>query len=165
MLLIAGADGERPGWPASPLAAPGLYLVMALTDWLDGFLARRLDAVTRWGSILDAVADRLTMVVPLLYIGLADPPAFPEIPVWVPLWLILLDLVLGSAWLMARWWKGARRPATHHMAGRAGVWLLFTLTLWVLAGLPAWGVIPLAVSGLGLSTGSAALYLHRWYRA
>lgn len=39
--------------------AAGLILVIGATDWVDGFLARRLDQVSRLGAALDPVADRV----------------------------------------------------------------------------------------------------------
>lgn len=150
-------------WTGTRLALVALYLLMAVSDWLDGYLARRLHAATRWGSMADGVADRLVLLVPLGYVALARPAAFPAIPAWVPLWLLALDVVTAAMWLAARWRYGVHRPATHRLAGRAGVWLLFTLVLWVMAALPAAAVIPLATAGLGLVTVSSALYIRRWF--
>jgi phosphatidylglycerophosphate synthase len=161
VVLMAGvAEGrvERP-------ALVGLFLAMAVTDWLDGYLARRLQATTRWGSMADALADRLLMLVPLLYVAISGPASFPPVPLWVPLWLLALDVAISAAWLVARRRYGAQRPAIHNLPGRAGVWLLFGLVLWVLTGLPAAGVVPLALAGLALVTLSATLYLRRWIAA
>lgn len=36
-----------------------LILVAALSDWLDGFLARRANLATRWGALLDPITDRI----------------------------------------------------------------------------------------------------------
>ncbi|MGI9310234.1 MAG: CDP-diacylglycerol--glycerol-3-phosphate 3-phosphatidyltransferase [bacterium] len=39
----------------------GIFLLAALTDWLDGFLARRMDAASALGTFLDPVADKLVV--------------------------------------------------------------------------------------------------------
>lgn len=39
-----------------------LFIVAALTDFLDGFIARRYDLVTRFGRRLDMIADRVLMI-------------------------------------------------------------------------------------------------------
>lgn len=43
-----------------------IFSAAALTDWLDGYLARRLDQATRLGAFLDPVADKLIVVVALV---------------------------------------------------------------------------------------------------
>lgn len=47
-------------------AAAILFLLAALTDWLDGYLARRLNQTTRFGAFLDPVADKLIVVAALV---------------------------------------------------------------------------------------------------
>ncbi|GAB2803805.1 CDP-diacylglycerol--glycerol-3-phosphate 3-phosphatidyltransferase [Halomonas shantousis] len=49
----------------SLLTAAGLFGLAALTDWLDGYLARRLNQSTPFGAFLDPVADKLMVVVAL----------------------------------------------------------------------------------------------------
>ena len=43
-----------------------LFALAAFTDWLDGYLARRLDQTTRFGTFLDPVADKLIVVTALV---------------------------------------------------------------------------------------------------
>ena len=55
-----------------PLAA-GLFALASVTDWLDGYLARRWDQSTPFGAFLDPVADKLMVAVALaLLIELYD---------------------------------------------------------------------------------------------
>jgi CDP-diacylglycerol--glycerol-3-phosphate 3-phosphatidyltransferase len=48
------------------LVATTIFVVAALTDWLDGWLARRLDQTSRFGAFLDPVADKLMVTAALL---------------------------------------------------------------------------------------------------
>lgn len=43
----------------------GIFALAAITDWLDGFLARRLNQTTAFGAFLDPVADKLMVSVSL----------------------------------------------------------------------------------------------------
>lgn len=47
-------------------AAGWLFGVIAATDWVDGYLARRLDQVTELGKLLDPVADRLAVAIAVI---------------------------------------------------------------------------------------------------
>ncbi len=48
------------------LYAAGIFAVAAATDWIDGYLARRLGQMTKLGAFLDPVADKLMVVIALV---------------------------------------------------------------------------------------------------
>jgi len=48
------------------LVAAGIFAVAAITDWFDGYLARRLGQMTKFGAFLDPVADKLMVAVALV---------------------------------------------------------------------------------------------------
>ncbi len=52
--------------PSTYLIASALFSLAAFTDWLDGYLARRLNQTTRFGAFLDPVADKLIVVTALV---------------------------------------------------------------------------------------------------
>ncbi len=63
-----------------------IILLAALTDKLDGMLARRFNEITEWGKILDPLADKIgvaAVALVLLWLG--------EIPLWFLLVLIIRD--------------------------------------------------------------------------
>lgn len=57
-----------------------IFVVAALTDLLDGYLARRLGQVSPLGAFLDPVADKLMVAVALILIVQADPIVWTAIP-------------------------------------------------------------------------------------
>jgi len=52
----------------SALVVTIIFVVAAITDWLDGYLARRLHQTSDFGAFLDPVADKLLVVVALVLI-------------------------------------------------------------------------------------------------
>lgn len=58
--------------PHRELILTSIFVLAALTDWLDGFLARRLNAMSQLGAFLDPVADKL-IVSSALVLLVSDP--------------------------------------------------------------------------------------------
>lgn len=83
------------GWTGWRGVALTLVLAMGLSDALDGFLARRLNAETPLGKFLDPVADKLliTCAVVLLAIETTAVPGF-KLPSWVPVVALGKDLLI-----------------------------------------------------------------------
>lgn len=75
--------------PEEDLWALGLLMVSGLSDWADGYLARKLNQHSTLGEILDPVADRLYILAVVVGLALRD-----VIPWWVALLLPLRDLLL-----------------------------------------------------------------------
>ncbi len=72
LLFLVGA--RNPSSAVYPVAGL-LFAAAAITDSLDGYLARRLGQITRLGSFLDPVADKLIVAVALVLIVSRDPRA------------------------------------------------------------------------------------------
>lgn len=53
-------------FPQHEIAAAGIFAVASITDWLDGYLARKLGQMTSFGAFLDPVADKLMVSVALV---------------------------------------------------------------------------------------------------
>jgi CDP-diacylglycerol--glycerol-3-phosphate 3-phosphatidyltransferase len=59
--------------PWSNEAATAIFVLAAITDWLDGYLARRMALVSPLGAFLDPVADKLMVTTALVLLVQADP--------------------------------------------------------------------------------------------
>lgn len=67
-------------WTWTHQAAAMLFLAAALTDWLDGWVARRFDQASSFGAFLDPVADKLMVAVALVLLVQASPTPWLAIP-------------------------------------------------------------------------------------
>ena len=67
----------------SNLLAAGLFALASITDWLDGYLARRLGQCSDFGAFLDPVADKLLVVVALVLLTAIYPYVWFVLPVAV----------------------------------------------------------------------------------
>ncbi len=147
VLLIRSADA----WAITVLAVAGV------SDFFDGFLARRLNQTSELGRFLDPAADRLLTVVVvlgLLWRGI--------IPWWLVAVLLARDVVMGVALL---WWRrrGATTPQVTFLGKSATFALYIFLPLSYLAydrwdGVHSFAIVGAAVSSIAY-WGSATQYL------
>lgn len=68
------------GFAWSQLAAAALFTVASITDWLDGYLARKLDQASPFGAFLDPVADKLLVVMALVLLTANFPSPWFVVP-------------------------------------------------------------------------------------
>jgi CDP-diacylglycerol--glycerol-3-phosphate 3-phosphatidyltransferase len=136
--------GESPSWPAGIL-----FGVAAVTDQLDGYLARRWQAESRFGKFADPLADRLLIDAAIILLVIYD-----RLP-WVALAIILVRdglLLFGSPFLVKR---GIEIDV--NIVGKAATWLLYAGIAFRIvtdANWPLW----LFWAGVVLALISAGLY-------
>lgn len=71
--------------------ACGIFLLAAGTDWLDGYLARRLNQVTDLGKFLDPLVDKLLVLAPLLLLVEAG-----QVPAWGVFLVLARELAIAG---------------------------------------------------------------------
>lgn len=123
-----------------------LLVVFSATDWLDGYLARRLDQVSRLGTLLDPISDRAMFLV----VGIAFVVA-GLLPVWALVLLVVRDvgvLAVGGVLLA----KGQRPPAVTRTGKAATFGLMWAFPIWLVA----------AIVGAGASDPQPALATLGW---
>jgi len=66
-----------------------LFAVASSTDWLDGYLARRMQIVTTLGKFLDPIADKLMVMAALIMIL-----PFGRVPAWMVLVILGREIII-----------------------------------------------------------------------
>jgi CDP-diacylglycerol--glycerol-3-phosphate 3-phosphatidyltransferase len=68
---------------ASAILAATLFLIASITDYFDGYFARRNRSVSDLGKILDPLADKLMVLSVLIMLAAMDRPGEPSVPAWL----------------------------------------------------------------------------------
>ncbi|WP_298234821.1 CDP-diacylglycerol--glycerol-3-phosphate 3-phosphatidyltransferase [uncultured Azohydromonas sp.] len=94
------------------LVATVLFIVFALTDWADGWLARRLNQTSAFGAFLDPVADKFLVCASLLILVQLD-----RVDALVALVIIGREIAISA---LREWMAqiGASRSVAVHMVGK-----------------------------------------------
>ncbi|HET8665000.1 MAG TPA: CDP-alcohol phosphatidyltransferase family protein [Nocardioides sp.] len=155
--LVLGPEAD--GWALALLAASGV------TDYLDGYLARRLGQTSRLGQVLDPVADRLYILAVVIGLAIRD-----VVPWWFAVVLPLRDLLLWGLVPILRTRGYSALPV--HFLGKAATFnLLYAFPLLLLgdgtgdtatlAKVFGWAF---AGWGIGLYWWAGVLYAYQVYK-
>ena len=139
-----------------------MFVVFAATDWLDGYLARKLNQVSAFGAFLDPVADKFLVcacVLVLVHLGRAD--------VFVALIIIGREIAISA---LREWMAqiGASKSVAVHMIGKlkttaqmvAIPFLLFDGLLFGMVDTHVWGVWLIWISAV-MTVWSMVYYLQK----
>jgi cardiolipin synthase len=108
------------------LQALWVFVVAAITDILDGLIARSFRQTSRLGAILDPAADKLLLLVSYIVAGVTH-----AVPVWLAVLVIGRDVVLALGAAMFAWViKGRHDPAQWHPS-RIGKYTMFCQSILV----------------------------------
>lgn len=146
--------------PHHDVAAVIVLAIGGTTDWVDGYIARRMNSVSRLGELLDPFADRLYILATLIGFTIRD-----VVPWWLTGALLLREAVLAVALLVLR--RHGYGPPPVHYVGKTGTFVLLAAfpVILLASAVPSidgwaqpmgWG---LAWWALGLYWAAGALYL------
>lgn len=144
------------------LLAGAIFGIAALTDWFDGYLARRLNQMTPFGAFLDPVADKLIVAVSLVILV----ESRPMILIALPAMIIICREILISA--LREWMAemGKRTSVAVSMVGKVKTTLQMIAIAVLLIADPSvkglfngLGILLLYIAAL-LTLWSMIVYLH-----
>jgi len=75
-----------------------LFIIASLTDFLDGYIARKYDQITTFGKFLDPIADKVLVMVALLYLMMTMPD---RVPLWAVMIVIVREFMVTGVRLLA----------------------------------------------------------------
>ncbi len=147
------------------LAALIVVAVSSISDWADGYIARRFNQVSELGKSLDPIADRCFILVTFIVLVVRE-----EIPIWLLLLVVGRDVVMAIlVSLVAR--AGHRPMAVTYIGKAATLCLLVAMPLFLLAALSAHATVfsdvarmlawVFALTGTALYWASAVQYVRR----
>ena len=144
------------------LIATVLFVLFAFTDWLDGFLARKLNQTSAFGAFLDPVADKFLVCAALLMLVQMD-----RVNVLVALIIIGREIAISS---LREWMAqiGAGKSVAVHMVGKlkttvqmvAIPFLLYNSTLFGVIDTRVWGAVLIVVAAV-LTVWSMVYYMQK----
>lgn len=121
-------------------AAAIIFALACFTDWLDGFLARRLRQISNFGAFLDPVADKLIVATSLLLLVSAKDVHYLTLPAIV---IVGREIVISA---LREWMAeiGGRASVTVNTIGKVKTAIQMTALFLLLAFHPLsswWGVL------------------------
>ena len=92
-----------PAFPYGKTVALAVFVVAALTDWWDGWLARKYNLMTNFGALLDPVADKiLTTAAFICFIELQNSKGHALVQAWMVLLIVSRDFLVTGLRLVAQ---------------------------------------------------------------
>ncbi|MBT9595879.1 MAG: CDP-diacylglycerol--glycerol-3-phosphate 3-phosphatidyltransferase [Vitreoscilla sp.] len=133
-------------WPPAlcNLLATVMFVVFALTDWLDGYLARKLNQASAFGAFLDPVADKFLVCASLLILV-----HLHRVDALIALVIIGREIAISS---LREWMAqiGASRSVAVHMLGKLKTTVQMVAIPFLLYDGRLFGVIDTHLWGTGL---------------
>jgi CDP-diacylglycerol--glycerol-3-phosphate 3-phosphatidyltransferase len=157
VILLMSPSGTAALMPPSRTAAffaTAIFAIASITDWLDGYIARRMGIVTLFGKFLDPIADKLIVAAALIMIL-----PFGHAPAWMVLIILSREIIITGLRSIAssegivkfktifqivailalllhydyNWFFGIQHPYLYvnmHNVGIFYLWIATILTIW-----------------------------------
>lgn len=103
MIIVLYIDALRMDTPflnmnVQQIIFAGLFVVASLTDFLDGYIARKYNQITTFGKFLDPIADKVLVFAALLYLMVQMPE---RVAIWGVMVIIVREFLVTGVRLIA----------------------------------------------------------------
>ena len=163
VLAILYGNSVRDGQPLAYLrwAAVASYLVAAISDAVDGYLARHYNQATRLGAILDPLADKLFMLAAVVTLSYTDWGT--SFPVWYVGVVLIRDFILVvGAFMMDKVMEQVKVEAV--WSGKVATTLQLVAVGWLMFQFHPIGLTVLIIASSIFTIFSALLYIQEGLR-
>jgi CDP-diacylglycerol---glycerol-3-phosphate 3-phosphatidyltransferase len=92
---------------APSLAAAGIFFLASLTDFFDGFVARRFSLESSFGRFLDPIADKVLVTSALIMLI-----ALGRVPAWVVMLIISREVAVSALRAITKSWDTTLQPSS-----------------------------------------------------
>ena len=127
----------------------------AVSDAIDGFIARHFNQWSELGTVLDPLADKLLLVSGIVLLSLHNEPYLQSIPVWLTVIVLSRDVILICGYVLIHFMAGGM-PVKPHLTSKVATVLQMASVLWVLFKWNERG-LHLVILGTAAFTGVSAL--------
>ncbi len=129
VMALLGMDGKA--YTPARYVAMAIFAVMALSDMLDGILARKLNLRTELGAVLDPLADKAMIICATIALALPSTPAVMRLPMWVVVAVVAKDIWVLTGCVVVFMLTGGLKmsPSLSGKASTLGQAIMVALTL------------------------------------
>ena len=144
-------------WGWSHVASAAIFGLAALTDWVDGYLARKMGLETPFGAFLDPVADKLIVIVALIMLLQSNATIWFALPTVV---IIGREVVISALreWMAER---DLREEVAVSMIGKVKTWVQMAAIVFLLLAGKTFGAFAI-IGYLGLYASAGLALWSMW---
>ncbi len=138
--------------------ALAIFVIAGITDVIDGYMARKYKLITKVGTVLDPLADKLMQLTALICLAIADA---------IPLWITLLVIAKELAMIITGIYMYFRKIQTVIPSNRFGksATVLFSLAIFITILYPdSLGSLLLVIAALLLKLSALASYIYQYFK-
>lgn len=107
------------------------FAVAAISDGIDGFIARHFNQWSELGTVLDPLADKLLLISAIVLLSLHNEPYLRPIPIWLTVTVLSRDVILLLGFALIHFMAGGMKVKPH-LTSKVATVLQMAAVLWAL---------------------------------